>query len=55
MLNMVLIFPSIGMNELTSHRRTPAIIRIMRMVKSGITVIYKFISNVILFVVVSVT
>jgi hypothetical protein len=36
-----------GMNELTSHRRTPTTIITIKTVKSGIILIFKFASNLI--------
>ncbi len=39
-------FPSMGMYELTSHRRTPAAMRISKTVKIGIILIFKLLDNV---------
>jgi hypothetical protein len=49
MLKIDLIAPSIGMNELTTQRRKPAMISIRRIVNNGIILIYLCISKVIQF------
>ena len=53
---IVLILPSMGMNVLTSHSRTPATINTSKIVNSGIIIIiFKYISKVIRVIPVSVT
>ena len=52
---IVFILPSMGMNVLTSHSRTPATINTSKIVNSGIIIIFKYISKVIRVIPVSVT